>query len=340
MKKQPQTPNSNRGFNAQFLSIAPLAQPLIFDRVVTSIDAVRIKYTYPKTIVNPETYERYDTINYLLNQLTSVSRWMAGKYDSRMLESGFRMGNYRYTVHYTLPDESSFAVLVGRFNTAEKSEGQAYDSARRITYDVVMDFNPNKIPADVWQEIAAILAPLSLQTTVQRFDLALDFSIPRNDLQLVQRPGSVHSCFTDPKGAKTEYIGERSQHGAVKLYDKGADLGHPELNVSRCEMTIDPKRFKGVKAHFPTINTTAPVELSMDFSDLPFPVQAVILHPDLYDLLKKSVTGNTWRKYKGMIADYGQTTITPTDEQFKEIDRYVRQRLSDFTKAGNLILSA
>lgn len=175
MKNQAQTPNSNRGFNAHFLCIAPLAQPLVTDRVITSIDSVRIKYTYPRTITNPETYERFDTINYLLEQLTSVSRWMDGKYDSRMMESGFRMGNYRYTVHYTLPDNNAFAVLLGRFNTAEKSEGQAFDSARRITYDVVMDFNPNKIPSDVWEEIAAILSPLALQTTIQRFDLAMDF---------------------------------------------------------------------------------------------------------------------------------------------------------------------
>lgn len=336
MKKQAQTPNSNRGFNAQFLCIAPLAQPLVTDRVITSIDSVRIKYTYPRTITNPETYERFDTINYLLEQLTSVSRWMDGKYDSRMMESGFRMGNYRYTVHYTLPDNNAFAVLLGRFNTAEKSEGQAFDSARRITYDVVMDFNPNKIPSDVWEEIAAILSPLALQTTIQRFDLAMDFPFFRGDLQLVQRPGSVHSRFVDPKGAITEYIGERSKHGAIKLYDKGADLGFPELNVSRCEITIDPKRFKSVKDLFPTITTTSPVALSIDFSDLPFPVQAVILHPDLYELCKTSVHPNTWRKYKSMIADYGQTTLTLADDQLQEIDNYVRMRLARFVCAGTV----
>lgn len=334
MKNTTETPISNRGFNAQFLCIAPLAQPLVTDRVVTSIDAVRIKYTYPRTIVNPSTYERFDTINYLLEQLTSLGRWMDGKYDTRMLESGFHMGNYRYTVHYTLPDDNSFAVLLGRFNTAEKSEGQAFDPARRITYDVIVDFNPNKIPTDIWQEIAGILSPLALQTTIQRFDLAMDFSISRHDLQLIQRSGSVHKRWTDPKGVITEYIGERQHHGAIKLYDKGADLGHPELNVSRCEITIDPKRFKSVKGMFPTITTTAPVALSIDFSELPFPVQAVILHPDLYELCKSSVHPNTWRKYKNMIADYGETTLTLTDDQFSKIDTYVHKRLSSFIHAG------
>lgn len=334
MKNTTETPISNRGFNAQFLCNAPLTQPLVTDRVVTSIDGVRIKYTYPRTIVNPSTYERFDTIDYLLGQLTSISRWMNGKFDTKLSESGFRMGHYRYTVSCILPDDNAFAVLFGRFNTAEKSEGQAFDPARRITYDVIMDFNPNKIPTDVWQEVAGLLSPLALQTTIQRFDLAMDFSIPRHDLQLVKRSGSVHKCWTDPKEVMTEYIGERQHHGAIKLYDKGADLGHPELNVSRCEITIDPKRFKSVKGLFPTITTIAPVSLSMDFNELPFPVQAVILYPSLYERCKSSVSRNTWRNYKKMIEDYEQTTLTLSDDQFQKIDTYVHKRLSSFIHAG------
>ena len=269
----PKTPISNRGFNAQFLCVAPLAEPLILDRVITSIDAVRIKYTYPKTICNPETFERYDTLDYLLTRLTSIPLWMTGKFDMTTFESRFKLGNYAYTVNYTCPDGTSFAVLVGRYNTADKSTGYAFDSARGVTYDVVMDFNPNKVPADAWQTITGILAPLALSTSVVRFDLAMDFPMARSDLQLVQRPGSGYQCFVDPSGVKTEYTGKRSQHGAIKLYDKAADLGHPDLNVTRCEITIDPKKFKGTKALFPTIKALTPVELSFDFSALPFPVQ-------------------------------------------------------------------
>lgn len=335
MKNQPKTPISNRGFNAQFLCIAPLHNPLILDRVITSIDSIRIKYTYPKTISNPETFERFDTLDYLMEELTSIPLWMTGKIDLKTYESRFKMGNYMYTVNYACPGDSSFSVLVGRFNTSEKSVGQAFDPARRVTYDVVMDFNPNKVPGDAWQTIAGILAPLSLTTSVVRFDLAMDFAMARNDLSLIQRPGSGYQCFIDNDGVKTEYTGKRSQHGAIKLYDKGADLDHPELNISRCEITIDPKRFKTVKDMFPEIRTFSPVELSMDFSSLPFPVQSVILHPDLYDLLKQSVHPNTWRKYKAMIQDYGQTYLSPTEEQFKEIDRYIHTQMFVYKNAGH-----
>ena len=132
----------------------------------------------------------------------------------------------------------------------------------------------------------------------------------------------------------------RQHHGAIKLYDKGAELGHPEFNVTRCEMTIDPKRFKSVKDLFPEIRTTAPLELTLGFSELPFPVQAVILHPELADILKASCSPNTWRKHKAMIESYGKTYYTLTDDQFREIDTYVRKRLEEFTDYGNLILSA
>lgn len=339
MKNSPQTPISNRGFDAQILNIAPYSNPLILDRVIASVDSVRLKYTYRRMICNPETGERYDMLVYLMNRLTSLSFWMTGEVDMTTYESRFKLGNYMYTVNYTCLNGASFAVLVGRYNTADKSVGLAFDPVNRVTYDVVMDFNPNKVPESAWRAVAEILAPLALSVSVVRYDLALDFPVARQDLQLVQRPGSGYQCFIDPSGVKTEYTGRRSQHGAIKLYDKAAELEHPEVNLTRCEITIDPKKFKSTKELFPTIKTQAPVELSMDFADLPFPVQAVILHPDLHDLLKKKTSPNTWRKYKAMIQDYGQTYHSPTDEQFKEIDRYVRTRLQALKDAGNVLLT-
>lgn len=340
MKNQPKTPNSNRGFNAQFLCIAPFDTPLVLDRAIASIDAVRIKYTYRKTYTDLATNERHDTLAYLLYQLTDTSRWMAGEYDVKVSQSKFRIGNYAYTVRFEAKNGASFAVLMGRYDIPDNAVGYAYDKVNCYIYDAVIDFNPNKVPREVYTPVISTLSSCSLTSTIQRYDLALDLPSPRSDLQLIQRPGSGYQCFIDPKGTKTEYTGKRQQHNAIKLYDKGADLGHPELNVTRCEITIDPKKFKTVKELFPDIKTNAPVELSMDFSALPFQVQAVILHPDLYELLKTSVHPNTWRKYKTMIQDYGQTYYTLTDDHFQEIDRYVRQRLTAFISAGNLILSA
>lgn len=340
--KQPKTPISNRGFNAQFLSIAPLQNPLVLDRVVASIDSIRVKYTYPKNLCHPVTFERTDTLQFLFDELTSISRWlgnthepMGGRYDTRTSRSSFRIANYACTISYTLPNGNGFAVLIGRYHADE--------DGRHTLPEIVLDFNPNKIPVEIWGEIASILAPLSISTTIQRFDLALDFNIPRQDLSLIQRPGSEYNQYRSADGtALTEYTGQRSQHGNVKLYDKGAELGQPDLDVSRCEITIDPKRLessdprlpKSIKGLFPTITTYSPMQTNLDFDALPFPVKAVILHPDLYDLMKQTYTGNTWRKYKAMIQAYGKTELTLTPDEFKQIDRYVWDRLRNFTNAG------
>ena len=48
MENQPLTPYSNRGFNAQFLSIVPYSNPLLLDGVIASVDSLRIKFTYLK----------------------------------------------------------------------------------------------------------------------------------------------------------------------------------------------------------------------------------------------------------------------------------------------------
>lgn len=338
MKNTAKTPNSNRGFNAQFLSFAPLTDPLVFDRVVASIDSVRIKYTYPKHLCNPKTFARTDTLAHLFDQLNSIPRWLgnghevtAGRYDIHTNYCAFKIGNYSHTLKYTLPNNDGFAVLLGRYH-ADKD-------GRYTMPEAILDFNPNKVPADIWHEVVSILAPLAISTTIQRFDLALDFDSPRSELQLVERPGSRYQQIRE-KGTLTEYTGERQHHGAIKLYDKGAELGHPEFNVSRCEITIDPKRLKSVKDLFPEIRTTAPLELTLGFSELPFPVQAVILHPELADLLKASCSPNTWRKHKAMIEGYGKTYYTLTDDQYRDIDTFVRNRLKEFTDYGNLILSA
>lgn len=328
MKNQPKTPISNRGFDAQFLSIAPYSNPLFLDGVIASIDSLRVKFTYRQTYNDLVTNERHDTLVYILDQLTDTSRWLLGEYDVKVKESKFRIGNYAYTAHFELKDGNSFAVLIGRYVAPKDAVGYAYNKVSGYVYDAVIDFNPNKVPERVWRDTLGILSAYALSSAVQRFDLALDFPLARNDLQLVQRPGSGYQCFIDTKGVKTEYTGKRQQHSAIKLYDKAADLGLPEVACSRCELTLVPGKYESVKDVFPKITSMAPVELSMGFSELPFQVQAVILHPDLYDILKATSSPNTFRKYDKQIRAYGQTYLELPDDHAQQIDSYVQQYLS------------
>lgn len=336
VKNKAQTPYSNRGFDAQFLGSVPRYNPLLLDGVIASIDSLRIKYTFSKSAYDFEACSRFDTLNRLLFDLTSASLYMEGLFDIRPSpEHSFKIGNYRHTITYSHTDGWSFAVLVGRF---------VYDSAvKQLAPEAILDVNPNKVPEKAWGRIASILRAWALSVQVQRFDLAMDFPQNRDCFTLQQRAGSGYQKFVDQRGATTEYTGERSHHAAVKLYDKGADLGNAELTCTRLEITIDPKKYKSISDLFPTILSHSPLSLDLDFSSLPFQVQAVLIHPDLFDLLKVSTSRNTWSKYEKMIREYGQhngeTVLALKTDQQTEIDRYVRSYLSGLitTTKGGLV---
>ena len=54
--------------------------------------------------------------------------------------------------------------------------------------EAILDMNPNKVPVEKWKRVYAILCcGLFQPITVQRFDLALDFRVPRDSLALQRR---------------------------------------------------------------------------------------------------------------------------------------------------------
>lgn len=316
MSAPAQTPISNRGFDAQILGTVPYYNPLYLNGVIASVDSVRMKYTYSKSSYDFEKNERNDTMDALLCELNSDRLFMEGLFDIHHMQSNFRIGNYAHTMMYDLSDGNSFAVMVGRYS-CESSDKQ-------IAAEAVIDFNPNKIEPRAWKQITGILSSRAQSATVQRFDLALDFPVQRSMLQLVQRPGSTYSKFVSEKGAITEYTGKRSHHAAVKLYDKSADLGL-DTPLTRLEITISKDKYKTVRSLIPMIQSCAPLELSLCLNELPFEVQAVIIHPDLYERLKGSTSHNTWAKYKKLIQNYDGTMFTIPEDQLDQIDRYVRE---------------
>ncbi len=323
-----QTPISNRGLPAQFLCIPPYYNPLMLAGVTASIDNLRIKFNYSRSSYDFNENKRLNTMIELLGDLTSVPLYMEGELDPHHAESRFRIGNYAHNITYKLTDGSSFAVLVGRYDYKE--------SAQQIAAEAVMDFNPNKIPATAWKRIMGILASRACSASIQRFDLALDFPILRNNLQLVQRPGSRYQLLSDAQYTKTEYTGERSHHAAVKLYDKAAELALP-TPCTRLEITIDHSKFKGIAKLMPEIISLAPLELSLELDKLSPIVQAIIIHPDLYERMMLSVSRNTWAKHKRELERYSTSSggfffTIPTD-QFKQIDKYIHTYLADIAKA-------
>ena len=319
MAKNGSTPISNRGFGSQNLRI-PYFNPLSLPDLTASVDGVRIKYTYSKSIYNYESRSSSDTLTALLNELTSVALFAEFPMNVLHREVNFRIGCYAHTLSYELPDANSFAVLIGRYTYETSVKG--------IACEAVIDFNPNKTMGRGLKRILGILSSLAVDVSVQRFDLALDFFIQRDTLTLVRRGGSGYQRFVDDKGIITEYTGKRSHHSAIKLYDKGAEVGLP-CPVTRLEITIEWSKFSSVIPLMPTILSSAPLDFNLCFDQLPFPVKAVLIHPDLYDILKKSVSPNTWTKYKGLFNDYGAVNFTVPDETLKKIDDYVCKYITE-----------
>lgn len=319
MKTDPQTPNSNRGFDAQKLCTCPYYRPLRLSGLTASIDSVRMKYSYSRKSYDQERSESVNTIDAVLRDLTSTGLYMERLFDIHHMQSNFRIGNYAHTVVYDLADGNSFAVMVGRYS---------YDSGdKQMACEAVVDFNPNKVTPRAWKRVLGILASRANSVTVHRFDLAMDFPVLRDTLQLVQRPGSTYSKYVGTDGAITEYNGNRSQHSAVKLYDKAKELDL-DAPMTRLEITISREKFKNVHQLIPSIQSLAPLELSLCLDELPFEVQAVIIHPDLYERLRASTSRNTWAKYKKLIQSYGGAMFTIPEDQLDQIDKYVREYIA------------
>ena len=95
-----------------------------------------------------------------------------------------------------------------------------YDSScKQIAPEAVFDFNPNKVPLEILQQVIARLRGPALIVELVRFDIAFDSPCKREAVTLVQDQRRSYRLFRE-KGAITEYQGARSSHGSLKLYDK------------------------------------------------------------------------------------------------------------------------
>ena len=328
MQNRSKTPISNRGFDAQFLSIAPHYKPLLLPGVIVSIDNLRIKFCYRNKVYLHDRKETMEPLVYLFDKLNSPAMYCAEEWDIQPYEHSFKLGCYAQTITFKC-ENCSFAVLLGRF-----CDGLG---AKRYADEAVLDFNPNKVPPHIWTRVfLAMLENATQAPEVQRFDLAFDFPVTRSSLELFQRSGSQYGKLISPAGAVTEYTGERSQHGAVKLYDKAAEVQKEtglvsDVPMTRLELTLEPKKYKGIQKHFPELLEKVPMQQDMEFQNLPIAVKAVILHPDFLPVLKDSCNRNTFAKYKALLYDYGQTYYTLPEAAPAQVDRYVREYLASFT---------
>lgn len=233
----------------------------------------------------------------------------------------FKIGNYVRTC--TISGKDSFsggwscAVMIGRYT---------FDNAcKMVAPEIVFDFNPNKVPQNRYREIIDRLKINAINVSITRYDVAFDFPIPRSHVTLIPNDRQSYKLFRESSKGVTEYQGERSNHNAMKLYDKTKESALP-VPVTRCEITVGGDYNKSIELLFPVLVVLGDLQIDTGFADLPFQVVACLIHPDMTPVLKSKVDHKTWKKYSVMIASHGQRNLIP--DSWNDVDSYIKTRLS------------
>ena len=287
------------------------------DTCRVSIDNIRLKFEYKYNNYDFDHRHTVTSVDLISQQLDN--QFFTGLEVVWNRIDFFRIGNYCRTCTIKTLDWS-VSVMLGRY---------CFDnSCKQIAPEAVMDFNPNKVPLDVIQRIVSLLQGSALSVAVQRFDVAFDYALPREEVRLIEDKKKSYRYFRE-KGAITEYQGNRSTHGALKLYDKTKESKLP-VPVTRCEITVERSAYKSVVDVYPDLFYYGAEQLDVTFGGLPFEVKAPILHPDLIEVLRSSCNRHTFQKHISKVKEYGKISLVPTN--WLEIDRFIHSALTIYTK--------
>ncbi|GFP78563.1 hypothetical protein bsdtw1_04800 [Clostridium fungisolvens] len=103
---------------------------------------------------------------------------------------------------------------------------------------------------------------------IVRYDLAIDYPILRSSCHLL-KDNRKYCDIRNSLEDRTEYLGTRSHHGRVKLYNKmiESNLDYP---LTRLELTIDADLncYDEIKRIFPTVYVIDDLQLCFDTEKL------------------------------------------------------------------------
>lgn len=282
-----------------------------------SIDNLRVKFTYKLSVYNWSKGCSVPSIDFISNLVDVFDLTTAfGEVNiSWSYKDFFKIGAYVRTASISGLDWSC-AVLIGRYCFD--------DSCKLIAPEAVFDFNPNKVPSSVFQRIFTMLQGPAVEVKVLRYDVAFDIPMSREDVFLVRGDTRrSYRLFLDG-GSKTEYLGARSSHGSLKLYDKTKE-SELSVPVTRAEITVEAVSFSSIRDVFPSLYAYHGYQLDVSFSSLPFQVQVCILNPEFIHLLRASCCPHTYRKYMSQIDSFSGCALLP--DNFEQIDRFIQSSL-------------
>jgi len=101
-----------------------------------------------------------------------------------------------------------------------------------------LEFNPAKVGNSIqFRYLHAYLLARSKKVQARRFDVAIDLPLDRRDVFL-HKDRRQYRTIQNSALDKTEYLGQRSQHGQVKVYNKKIE-SKLDYDLTRVEITVD-----------------------------------------------------------------------------------------------------
>jgi hypothetical protein len=152
-------------------------------------------------------------------------------FDCDMFGPSFSVSAYRWLLTFTRGD---CVIKIGLQQNSYRSDNR--------TLLCFVEFNPNKVDFDFLGEIYYYCTGLGNKFksifnffTLSRFDLAVDIPVPREFVRMF-KSGRRSYTYIIRDGSVTEYAGNRSSHGFVKVYDKTLESGL-DYYLTRVEIT-------------------------------------------------------------------------------------------------------
>ena len=141
-----------------------------------------------------------------------------------------KINSYRYNISLST---GSSSIYLGYWHNAQIGGNLGLHSLK-------VEFNFNKVkyePIFDWL-CRVVLYPNVKFIKVKRVDMCTDITAPITNV-IVDKGRKKNARSYN----STLYFGDRGRNGAIKIYDKGAELGTDDV-LTRYEVTIQPKEFK------------------------------------------------------------------------------------------------
>lgn len=223
--------------------------------------------------------------------------------------------------------QMNYTIAVDSGDTYFLGIGKYADAPNEFWTNVKVEFNPAKLRyATQFHELYDRLIFISKHVEFGRFDVAIDIPLNRDYCRIFKDRRS-YKIIDNGGDNVTQYVGERSAHGEVKLYNKSRESKLP-YDLTRLEITLDY-----AKSGFKEFQRIFPMNVVFDVSNIPDEITgtdkilmlACFEHPEyLNDLERKK------RKKIEQLFEAVAQSIKPDEIYYKTI-------LTEILSYGNRI---